>query len=282
MVGSLYARRANRYGEWLRRAEFIEVIEVGAALHRFSRTALLVGEDGLEKLARSTVAVFGIGGVGSYTVEGLVRAGVGKLVLVDFDEICITNTNRQIHALSSTVGKPKVEVMKERVLAINPRAEVEAIREFYSAENAGRLLRPDYDYVVDAIDHVTSKLDLIKRAYAMRLPLVSSMGAGNKLDPTRFQVADISKTHTCPLAKVVRTKLREAGITRGVKVVFSTEPPLKTKSLAVDCRTHCVCPNKGEAVWNCTMRRSIPGSISFVPSVAGLILAGVVVNDLLR
>lgn len=251
-------------------------------MHRFSRTALLIGEDGVEKLAASTVAVFGIGGVGSYTVEGLARAGVGKLVLVDFDDICITNTNRQIHALNSTIGKPKVEVMKERVLAINPRAEVEAVREFYSAENAERLLRPDYDYVVDAIDHVTSKLDLIKRACAMHIPLVSSMGAGNKLDPTKFQVADISRTHTCPLAKVIRVKLRQAGISKGVKVVFSTEPPLETKSLAVDCRTHCVCPHKDEAVWRCTMRRSIPGSISFVPSVAGLIIAGVVVNDLLK
>jgi tRNA A37 threonylcarbamoyladenosine dehydratase len=241
----------------------------------------LIGREGLERLAAARVAIFGLGGVGSFTAEALARAGVGYLKLVDFDDICLTNVNRQLHALNGTVGRSKVEVMAERIKLINPKCEVEALRQFYSAENGDELLAGGLDYVVDAIDHITAKLDLIKRATAMGLDLVSCMGAGNKLDPTKFVVADIAKTHTDPLAKVIRTELRRAGISRGVKVVYSTEPPLEPKETEFDCKNNCICPNKDEGAWNCTMRRQIPGSISFVPPAAGLILASVVVNDIL-
>lgn len=236
----------------------------------------------MERLAAAKVAVFGLGGVGSYTVEALARTGVGRLVLVDFDDICLTNVNRQLHALGETVGKSKALVMADRVRRINPRAEVEPLREFYSAENGDRLLTPDLDYVVDAIDHVTAKLDLIRRAKAKGLRLVSCLGAGNRLDPTRFVVTDIAKTHTDPLARVVRQELRRGGIRSGVKVVFSTELPRPTVETEFDCRTHCICPNKDDGAWKCTTRRAIPGSISFVPAAAGLVLASVVVNDLVE
>jgi tRNA A37 threonylcarbamoyladenosine dehydratase len=247
---------------------------------RFSRTELLLGRKALERLAAARVALFGLGGVGSYACEALARAGVGHLLLVDFDDICVTNVNRQLHALNGTVGQAKVEVMAERVRKINPRAEVVARREFYSAEKGDELLPPELDYVVDAIDHVTAKLDLIQRSLAKGLRLVSCLGAGNRLDPTKFLVSDISQTHTDPLARVIRQELRRRGIRRGVKVVFSTELPRPTVETEWDCRTDCVCPNKDEGAWKCTMRRAIPGSISFVPAAAGLVLASVVVNDL--
>ncbi len=249
---------------------------------RFSRTELLLGAAALERLGAAKVAVLGLGGVGSYAAEALARAGIGRLVLVDFDDICLTNVNRQLHALKGTVGRPKVEVMAERIRLINPRAEVEARREFYSAENGEELLASDLDYVVDAIDHVTAKLDLIQRARAKGLPLVSCMGTGNRLDPTKFVVADLSHTHTDPLARVVRQELRKAGIRTGVRVVFSTEPPRATAETEWDCRTDCICPNKDDGAWKCTMRRAIPGSVSFVPAAAGLVLASVVVNDLIK
>lgn len=249
---------------------------------RFSRTELLIGAAAVQRLGEVKVAVFGLGGVGSYAVEALARAGVGRLVLVDFDDICVTNVNRQLHALNGTVGRAKAEVMAERARLINPRVEVEARREFYSAENGEGLLTPDLDYVVDAIDHVTAKLDLIKRARAKGLRLISCLGAGNRLDPTKFQVTDISKTHTDPLARVIRQELRKAGITSGVRVVCSTEPPRETVTTEWDCRSDCVCPNQDDGAWRCTMRRAIPGSISFVPAAAGLVLASVVVNDLIK
>jgi tRNA A37 threonylcarbamoyladenosine dehydratase len=249
---------------------------------RFSRTELLLGRAALERLGVSKVAVLGLGGVGSYAAEALARAGIGQLVLVDFDDICLTNVNRQLHALNGTVGQPKVEVMAERIRLINPRASVEARREFYSAENGEELLAPDLDYVVDAIDHVTAKLDLIRRATAKGLSLVSCMGAGNRLDPTRFVVADLAKTHTDPLARVIRQELRKVGLRTGVQVVFSTEPPKATAQSECDCRTDCLCPNQDNGAWKCTVRRTIPGSVSFVPAAAGLVLASVVVNDLTR
>lgn len=248
--------------------------------HRFSRTELLVGSDGIEKLKHSKVAVFGVGGVGSYAVEGLARAGVGNLVLVDYDDICLTNINRQIHALEHTVGRSKVELMKERVFQINPDCQVRALQEFYTPEEGPALLEDDFDYIIDAIDNVTGKLDLIKQAKSRDIPIICAMGAGNKLDPTAFQVADISKTSVCPLAKVIRRELRKAGIKKGVKVVYSTEPARTPIDTGVSCRDHCVCSNP-DARSSCSLRRQIPGSISFVPSVAGLILAGAVVNDLL-
>lgn len=250
-------------------------------LHRFSRTELLIGPEGLDILKNSKVAVFGIGGVGSYTVEALARAGVGALVLVDYDDICLTNINRQIHALKSTVGQSKVDLMKARIEEINPDCQVTAIREFYTPENGEQLLTADLSYIVDAIDNITGKLDLIRKAKKLHIPIVSAMGAGNKMDPTAFKVADLFNTTVCPLAKVMRKELRKDGFKKGeVKVVYSEEPPLKPKQIAADCRTHCICTNK-DAISNCALRRHIPGSISFVPPVMGFILAGVVVNDLL-
>lgn len=249
--------------------------------HRFSRTELLIGKEGLDILQNSIVAVFGIGGVGSYTVEALARAGVGHLVLVDYDDVCLTNINRQIHALTSTISKSKVDLMAERVREINPKAELTLFREFYSPEKSETLIQENYSYIVDAIDTVTGKIDLVVKAKEAGIPIISAMGAGNKLDPTAFKVADLAKTSVCPLAKVVRRELRKRGILKGVKVVYSEEKPLTPRADAVDCKTHCVCTNK-DAIANCTRRNQIPGSISFVPPVVGLIMAGVVVNDLIK
>ncbi|EGD52218.1 UBA/THIF-type NAD/FAD binding protein [Thermoanaerobacter ethanolicus JW 200] len=238
----------------------------GKSVDIFSRTELLIGKEGLLKLKNSTVAVFGIGGVGSFAVEGLVRAGVGKLVLIDGDNVCVTNINRQIHATTHTIGKPKVEVMKDRILEINPQAQVIIFKEFYSSENSDRLLSKEYDYVIDAIDRVPSKIDLIEKCISLNIPIVSSMGAGNKLDPTKFEVTDIYKTSVCPLAKIVRRELKKRGI-KSLKVVYSKEEPLK---------------NFYQSEETVTYSKSVPGSISFVPSVAGLILAAEVVKDLLK
>lgn len=247
-------------------------------LHSFSRTEMLIGTEGLNKLKESTVAVFGIGGVGSYTVEALARSGVGRLVLVDDDDVCLTNINRQLHATRKTVGKAKVEVMKERVLEINPKAEVTVFRELYNAQSAERLISSDYSYVVDAIDMVTSKIDMIERCQRMGIPIICAMGAANKLDPTQLEVADIYKTSMCPLAKVMRHELRKRGIKK-LKVVYSKEQPIKPIDLGGGCRTQCICTNKDRT---CADRRDIPGSVAFVPSVAGLILAGEVIKDLIK
>ncbi|QUH26722.1 ThiF family adenylyltransferase [Serpentinicella alkaliphila] len=247
------------------------------ALHSFSRSELLIGTEGLNKLKESKVAVFGIGGVGTFTVEALARTGVSKFVLVDDDDICLTNINRQLHATRSTVGKPKVEVMKERILDINPNAEVITYRELYNSESAERLLSEDYDYVVDAIDMVTAKIDLIVRCKEKNIPIISSMGAGNKLDPTKFEVTDIFKTSICPLAKVLRKELRKRGV-KDLKVVYSKEEPMTPFVINSDCKTDCICTNKNRT---CTVKHQIPGSVAFVPSVVGLILASVVVRDLI-
>lgn len=236
-------------------------------LHRFSRTELLVGEDGLSKLQQATVVVIGVGGVGSFTAEALARSGVGKLVLVDYDDICLTNINRQLHALSTTIGQAKVDVMAERIRLINPEVEVITHKVFYSEENAAGIIYPGLSYVVDAVDTVTAKLQIICRCKELSVPVISCMGAGNKLDPTRFEVVDIQKTSECPLAKVVRKELRKRGHSKGVKVVYSKELPLTPLAL----------PPAGD----CTKKRQTPGSISFVPSVAGLIAASVVVRDLI-
>jgi tRNA A37 threonylcarbamoyladenosine dehydratase len=248
------------------------------ALHSFSRTELLIGKEGLEKLAQKKVAVFGIGGVGTFVVEGLARTGIRSFVLVDDDDICLTNINRQIHALRSTVGRSKVEVMRERILDINPKAEVITYKMLYNSETAEKLLADDYDYVVDAIDMVSSKLDLAERCYKKGIPIISSMGAGNKLDPTRFEVADIYKTSICPLAKVMRKELRKRGVEK-LKVVYSKEKPIKPINTTSNCKTDCICTNKERT---CTVRRQIPGSVAFVPSVAGLIIASEVMKDLLN
>ncbi|MDR0886437.1 MAG: tRNA threonylcarbamoyladenosine dehydratase [Clostridiales Family XIII bacterium] len=248
-------------------------------MNQFSRTELLVGLDGIVKLNTSSVIVFGIGGVGSYTAEALARSGVGRIGIVDDDLVCVTNINRQLIATMSTVGRPKVEVMKERILDINPDAIVDVYQEFYGPDTVDDFDLSQYDYVVDAIDTVTAKLLLIERAKAADIPIISSMGAGNKLDPTGFMIADISKTSYCPLAKTMRKELKVRGIT-DVKVVYSKEEamtPIETE--ATSCKVGCVCPPG--ATRNCTDRRQVPGSIAFIPSVAGLIIAGEVIKDLL-
>lgn len=246
--------------------------------HIFSRTELLIGTNGLEKLRTSTVMIFGVGGVGSFAAEALARAAIGHLILVDFDDICLTNINRQLHALHSTVGENKVEVMKRRIQEINPEAHVETIKEFYSATNADLLLGRQLDYVVDAIDSVSSKVSLIKECLQRQIPIISSMGAGNRLSAENYRVTDISKTSGDPLAKAVRKLLRKEGITKGVKVVSTPDLPLTPLSLESDCRNNCICPSEDA---HCAVKRQIPGSISFVPSVVGLLIAGEVVRNLL-
>ncbi|MFC2637359.1 MAG: ThiF family adenylyltransferase [Mitsuokella sp.] len=242
---------------------------------RFSRTELLLGETNMKKLEASTVAIFGVGGVGSFVAEGLARAGVGHFVLVDNDTVCLTNINRQIHATTKTVGQPKTKAMKERIEAINPAACVDTIESFYLPDAAEQFFAQHYDYVVDAIDTVTGKISLVLECEKRRIPIVCSMGAGNKLDPTRFEVADIYKTRVDPIARIMRKKLKEHRVRR-LKVVYSTERPIEIEGSG--CGSTCICP-PGSAR-NCDRRRSVPGSISFVPSVVGLILAGEVVRDM--
>jgi len=250
-------------------------------LHRFSRTELLIGPAGLNILKQATVAIFGLGGVGSYAAEALCRAGIGRLILVDFDDICLTNVNRQLHAMDGTVGKAKVQVMAQRLRLINPEAEIVPYQDFYEADNSEFLLAGPCDYVVDAIDHITSKLHLIRTCRQMNLPIISSMGAAAKLDPTQIMVADISQTNKCRMARSVRKLLKKQGIAQGVKVVFSTEEHREQESQDGGCKGNCICPNKDDQRFSCEHRRVILGSISFIPSIFGLTMAGVVVNDLL-
>ena len=247
-------------------------------LNQFSRTQLLLGKEGMDALAGAKVAIFGIGGVGGYVVEALARSGVGSFVIVDDDKVCLTNINRQIIATRKTIGKYKVEVMRDRILEINPDAKVEMRQCFCLPENAHEFDFSEYSYVVDAVDTVTAKIEIIMRAQAAGVPVISCMGAGNKLDPTQFHVADIYKTTMCPLAKVMRHELKKRGVKK-LKVVYSTEKPVRPlEDMSVSCRSHCVCP-PGTA-HKCTERRDIPGSVAFVPPVAGLILAGEVIKDL--
>ncbi|MCD7944394.1 MAG: tRNA threonylcarbamoyladenosine dehydratase [Clostridia bacterium] len=249
-------------------------------LNQFSRTELLLGKDGMERLSESRVAVFGIGGVGGYAAEALARSGVGHFVLIDDDRICLTNLNRQIIATRKTVGQYKADAMKERILEINPNAEVEVRKCFYLPENAGEFDFSQYSYVIDAVDTVTAKLGIIEQAQRCGVPVISCMGAGNKLDPTKFQVADIYDTKVCPLARVMRYECRKRGI-RALKVVYSTEECIRPlDDMEISCRTHCICPPDTKR--KCTVRRDIPGSVAFVPSVAGLILVGEVVKDLVK
>ena len=227
------------------------------------RTGLIIGQEGLDKLQNSNVIIFGVGGVGSFACEAIARAGVGNMTIVDFDDVDITNINRQIPALHSTVGRYKVDVMKERLLDINPNLNIKTIRKVYSAETSDEILTEDYDYVVDAIDMVTSKIKLIEVCNEKGFKIVSSMGMGNKLDPTKIVVTDIYKTHTCPLAKVLRRELKNRRIKK-LKVVYSTEQPIELKEKIINGR------------------KVTPGSVSFVPSVGGLVIASVVVRDLLE
>jgi tRNA threonylcarbamoyladenosine dehydratase len=249
-------------------------------LTQFSRTELLLGKEAMEKLKNSRVAVFGIGGVGGYVCEALVRSGVGAFDLIDDDKVCLTNLNRQIIATRKTVGKYKTDVMMERILEINPDVDVRVHKCFFLPENAADFPFEEYDYVVDAVDTVTAKISLVMKAQEMNIPIISCMGAGNKLDGSRFRVADIYKTKMCPLAKVMRRELKKRGVKK-LKVVYSEEQPTRPiEDMAISCRTNCICPPG--AKHKCTERRDIPGSVAFVPSVAGLIIAGEVVKDLCR
>lgn len=248
--------------------------------NQFSRSELLIGKEGIEKLHKSRVAIFGIGGVGGYTVDALVRSGVEQIDLIDDDKVCLTNLNRQLIATRKTVGKDKVDIMRERILEINPKVTVNVYKTFFLPENADTFPFEEYDYVVDAVDTVTAKIQLVMEAKEAGVPIISSMGAGNKLDASKFQVADIYKTKVCPLAKVMRRELKKRGVKK-LKVVYSEEQPTRPiEDMAISCRTNCICPPGAEH--KCTERRDIPGSVAFVPSVAGLIIAGEVVKDLCR
>lgn len=230
-------------------------------LNQFSRTELLIGNEGIKKLQEAKVAIFGIGGVGSFVVEALARAGVGNFILVDKDTIDLTNLNRQIIATTKTIGKPKVEAAKDRILDINPNAKVEIFQEFFMPDSKG-ILDEKVDYIIDAVDTVTAKIELVIRAHRLNIPIISCMGTGNKLDPTRFEVVDIYDTIVCPLAKVMRKELKNRGIEK-LKVVYSKEEPIHVKQ-------------------NINEGKQVPGSISFVPSVAGLIVAGEVIKDIIN
>lgn len=247
-------------------------------MNQFSRSELLLGKEAMEKLSNARVAVFGIGGVGGYVVEALARTGVGAFELIDDDKICLTNINRQLIATRSSVGKYKAEVMRERILDINPQAQVNIHKCFYLPETADAFDFAQYSYVVDAVDTVTAKIDIIQKAQSVRTPVISCMGAGNKKDPSKFQIADIYKTSVCPLAKVMRRELRKRDVKK-LKVVYSTEKPTRpVDDMAISCRTNCICPPGTKH--KCTDRRDIPGSLAFVPSVAGLMIAAEVVKDL--
>lgn len=243
-------------------------------LHQFSRNELAIGIEGLDVMKRSTVAVLGVGGVGSFAAEALARSGIGRIILIDKDVVDITNINRQIHALLSTIGQPKTELMRERILQINPECEVITLKMFYTEETYEQLFQHQIDYMLDASDTISYKIHLIKECMKRKLPLCTSMGAANKMDPTLFQVADISKTSMDPMARVIRQKLRKEGIKKGVKVVFSTEMPVKPREEV----TQRIVPETAPEI---RKAKQPPASNAFVPSVAGLILASVAIRDLL-
>jgi len=247
-------------------------------LNQFSRTQLLLGKDAIDKLSNCRVAVFGIGGVGGYACEALIRSGVGHFDLIDDDRVCLTNLNRQIIATRKTIGQYKVDVMKERMLEINPNADITVHKCFFLPENADTFPFDKYDYIIDAVDTVSAKIELVMQAQKHNVPIISCMGAGNKLDGSQFRVADIYKTKVCPLARVMRTELRKRGVKK-LKVVYSEEPPIRPlEDMTISCRANCVCPPGTQR--KCTVRRDIPGSVAFVPAVAGLLIAGEVIKDL--
>ena len=247
-------------------------------LNQFSRTELLLGRDAMEKLASSRVAIFGIGGVGGYTAEALVRSGIGEIDIIDDDKVCLTNINRQIYATRKTVGKYKVDVARERILDINPDIKVNTFKTFYMPETSSQFDFSGYSDIVDARDTVQGKIELAVNADKAGTPIISSMGAGNKLNAAGFEVADIYKTSVCPLARVMRYELKKRGI-RKLKVVYSKEKPIvPIESEEISCKNNCICP-PGTAR-KCTARRQVPGSTAFAPSVVGLIIAGEVVKDL--
>lgn len=269
-------------GRWavdiIKSTEIVGIEGYDTMLNQFSRTQLLLGEEAMDRLKRSRVAVFGVGGVGGYVCEALVRSGVGAFDLIDDDKVCLTNLNRQIIATRKTVGQYKVDVMKNRMLEINPDVDVRLYKCFFLPENAADFPFEEYDYIVDAVDTVTAKIELVMRAKASNVPIISAMGAGNKLDPGRFKIADIYDTSVCPLARVMRRELKKRNV-RSLKVVYSDEQPIRPiEDMSISCRTHCICPPGAEH--KCTERRDIPGSTAFVPAVAGLMIAGEIVKDL--
>ena len=249
-------------------------------LNQFSRTELLLGNEAMRRLEDARVAIFGIGGVGGYTVEALARSGVGHFELVDDDKVCLTNLNRQIIATRTTVGRFKADVMKERIHDINPQAVVNVHKCFYLPEKKDEFNFKEYSYIVDAVDTVTAKIALVLQAKEAGVPIISSMGAGNKLDPTGFEVADIYQTSVCPLAKVMRRELKKRDIEH-LKVVYSKEKPIEPMDdMRISCRNHCICPPDAER--KCTERHAIPGSVAFVPAVVGLIIAAEIVKDIAK
>lgn len=239
-------------------------------LNQFSRTELLIGKEGVDKLKNSKIAVFGIGGVGSFVVEGLVRVGVSNLILIDNDTVDLTNLNRQLIATRKTIGKYKVDVMKERILEINPDAKVETYKEFFMPDSKAEIIKDNLNYVVDCVDTVTAKIEIIKQCKELEVPIISSMGTGNKLNPSKLTITDIYKTNICPLAKVMRKELRKRNIDK-LKVIYSEEEPI-----IPDERIEEICKKEG------TKKKQVPGSVSFVPSVAGLMIAGEIVRDIIK
>lgn len=244
-------------------------------LHQFSRTELAIGPEGLETLKNSTVVVLGIGGVGSIAAEALARSGVGRLILIDKDVVDITNVNRQIHALTTTVGQPKADLMRDRILLINPECDVISLRMFYTEETYEQVFAYPIDYVLDASDTIEYKIHLIKQCLERKIPMISCMGAANKMDPTQFKIADISKTSMDPIARVIRQRLRKEGIKKGVKVVFSMEEPMKPREDVTEQIVPADAPDRRKA-------KQPPASNSFVPPVAGLIMVSAAVKDLLE
>jgi tRNA A37 threonylcarbamoyladenosine dehydratase len=249
-------------------------------MHPFQRTELLVGREGWAKLQQSSVCVVGLGGIGSYAVEALVRAGVGHLTIVDFDDVCITNLNRQLHATRSTVGQSKAALMAARCRDINPKLEVRALPLFYSAETSDQILDRRYDYVVDAIDNMATKVHLLETCVASGQPVISAMGAGGRLDPTRIRVTDLSKSKNDPLARIVRDNLRQRGINDGILAVWTDEPP-NDLDAEVQAGFKCICPDRENSPNSCDRKFQVQGTVSWMPPMFGLTLAGVVVNALL-
>ena len=248
-------------------------------LNQFSRTELLIKKEGIEKLQNVKIAIFGLGGVGSFVVEGLVRVGVKNFVLIDDDKICLTNLNRQIIATRKTIGRYKVDVMKERILEINPDCNVETHQEFFMPGSETNIITNDLSYVIDCVDTVTAKLEIITQCKDKNIPVISAMGTGNKLDPSKFEITDIYKTSVCPLAKAMRKELRKRNI-KDLKVIYSKEEPIKIDEYSnISCKTNCICPPGTKR--KCTIKNQVPGSISFVPSVAGLMMAGEVVREII-
>ncbi len=243
-------------------------------LHQFSRTELAIGPEGLDVMKNSTVAVLGVGGVGSIAAEALARGGIGRVIMIDKDVVDITNVNRQIPALMTTIGEPKADLMRDRIKLINPECDAISLKMFYTEETYEKLFEYDLDYVIDASDTISYKIHLMMQCLERKIPIISSMGAANKMDPTRFRVADISETRVDPMARVIRQKLRKAGIHKGVKVVYSEEPPVKPR---VDVTQRIVPDNAPEI----RKAQQPPASNSFVPPVAGLFMVSVVVRDLL-